>query len=136
MKGIVMTTDVVFSIIIVVSILFLSIFAVLRSMENPWSKIRLMQTANDVIDVLSANETLDTMNSGEIARIMNTIIPWNLNLSINISCWDTGGNRKWFSGEKSLEIGGEIEEEYVSGKKIFVDNHMNYCLAEYRIWYA
>ncbi len=136
MKGLIFTMDVFFSVVIVVGILFLAVFSMLRAGEPSWTRLRLEQMANDFIFIADYNKTLDGFDKDKFEDFYNLMMPLNLNMSINVSCWKSNGRRVSWSGEDEFEFRKVDLEQYVTGRKPFVTDDLLYCYADYRVWYG
>ncbi len=137
MKGIIFTIDVFFSVVIVMGIIFLAVFSMLRAGDPTWTKLRLEQMGNDFLFIADYNQTLDEFDKGVFNDFYNVMMPLNLNMTVNASCWTSDGTtRVTWSGEDEFEYRKVELEEFVSGRKVFVTDDFKYCYADYRIWYS
>ncbi|MEA2036064.1 MAG: hypothetical protein U9O94_01040 [Nanoarchaeota archaeon] len=127
-KGFVFTLDATLAVVILIPLLAFSAFYITKAGGESVSKLQTIRIGGDVLAVLDYDGTLDTLSVESIEIGLNRILPINYHMRINVKCENQGPIIVETTDvfPKNRFIG--------AGKRVFIANTDEYCVADFRIW--
>lgn len=127
-RAFIFSLDIVIAIAVVMSLLMASTFYVSKAGGESVAKLQTIRIGADVLAILDYNGTLNTLDLPKMEVELNNMLPINYHMRIRSSC----------KGQGPLVV--ETTDDYPtdrfvgSGKRVFVTNSSQYCIATYSIW--
>ena len=129
-KGIIFTLDVVVAVLIFILLLSLSGYYISKSQELREVNLMILRTGSDIITALDNNNILSTMDLNTIETDKDILLPNNTEMKIILECEDSSGGSSGY-----LETPEIIPNKFVgSGKRFFIRESNNNCIAQFFIW--
>jgi len=133
MKGYALTIDVTFGSVLVIFMLVAATSYTLSSYTSGIGDVSMKRIATDVIAVLDYNGTLDTLDENTIRSGINSLLPPNLEMGVNITVYDTS-----FAPVQEIDIDYATDKNRYAGKWNFMTFNGNsaegFAVADY--WVA
>ena len=127
-KAFVFTLDIIIAITIVAVVLSVSTFYITKAGSESVSKLQTIRIGSDVLASLDYDGTLDTTSVENIGIQLNRLLPINYHMKIKVDC---------ISQQPIIVETTDIfpKNRFIgTGKRIFVTNTSEFCIADYKIW--
>ena len=130
-RGIIFTLDTFIAVIVFVLLLGLSSYYIGLSQGLRDVDLQTIRTGSDILALLDHKNILQTMNVDLIEINRDNVLPDLYDMKIKVDCKDSSG-----SSSGSIETSEEIlEDKFIgSGKRVFIKDEDNYCIARFFIW--
>src|SRR3989344_2727009 len=130
-RGIIFTLDTFVAVIVFVLLLGLSSYYIGLSQGLRDVDLQTIRTGSDILALLDHKNILETMNVDLIEINRDNVLPDLYDMKIKVDCKDSSG-----SSSGSIETSEEIlEDKFIgSGKRVFIKDEDNYCIARFFIW--
>ena len=119
---------IIVGIIIVAIILVFSTFYVTKAGDESVSKLHTVRVGSDILALLDNNGAFDSLSAESIAIELNSVLPINYHIRIRVQC----------DGEEPIIV--ETTDIFPNdrfigtGKRVFITNADEYCVAGFSIW--
>ena len=127
-KAFIFSLDVVIAIFVVMSLLVVSTFYVTKAGGESVSKLQTIRLGYDMLALLDYDNSLDTLSAGVIETELNRILPINYHIKIRANCKDRD--------DVVVETTDAFPNNRFigSGRRVFISNAGDYCIADFNIW--
>jgi len=127
-KAFIFSIDVMIAVSVVAIIMIISAFYLVKAGDESISKLQTIRIGSDILALMDNDGTLDTLSVEETGTELNSLLPINYHMRIRIRC----------NGQESVTVettGAIPNDRFIgSGKRVFVSETGNYCLADFNIW--
>lgn len=127
-KAFVFSLDVIIAVTVVMSVLIVSMFYITKAGDESISTLQTIRIGSDILAVLDYDGTLDTLSALNIEEKLDVILPINYHMKIKIDCI----NQDPIIAETTDTL--PTNRLIASGKRVFVTNTGEYCIADFNIW--
>ena len=127
-KAYIFSLDVIIAVIIVMAVLIVSTFYITKAGGESVSKLQTVRVGSDILALFDHDGTFDNLSVDKIEVELNRVLPINYHMRIKLNC----------IGKDPLVVETTDifpKDRFIgSGKRVFVTNSSDYCIADINIW--